>query len=276
MKYAMKFRSLLAANVSLNGPAALIFACGLADCRYIEYSATLDFLGKLDQNDVILDIGCGHSMLPSILESQASLVCLDFNSEALDWQKRKSAQKQHRSSLEGIQASGDKLPFKDKVFSAVISISAIEHFRDEGDVLAMKEIARILKTGGICVITVPLASHEVEKADWTDGIPSIYKLLLGQRLLAMILNWFHVDRDTSYFMRRYTFQTACEKLVASSGLQLESFLTFDGTAIAKFIHRTIVPQSVVTILEYLSAKTAKVSQQAEYNGGIIMELRKVE
>lgn len=274
-KYGQNYNGLLAANLRLNGLKALIYAFGLADCRYVEYGATLDFLTDVKRDDLVLDIGCGHSLLPSIMKKKASIVCLDLNSEALIWQRGKNSRDE--VGLETVRSRGDILPYKNNTFAAVISISAIEHFTGNGDILAMKEIARVLRPGGVCIITVPLSEHNREVTDWMDGIPGLYRRILGKRLLIKALNLFNIDRDTSYFARHYSFEIACQRLVESSGLERDSLETFGGgpvRALFRFIHRELIPQSTFMPLEYISAKTIKVVNSDEFLGGLIIKLRK--
>src|SRR5262245_48693756 len=47
------------------------------------------------------------------------------------------------------------LSYEDDSFDRVFSISAIEHIPGDGDSAAMGEIARVLKPGGLCCLTVP-------------------------------------------------------------------------------------------------------------------------
>jgi SAM-dependent methyltransferase len=52
-------------------------------------------------------------------------------------------------------ADATALPYEDGGFDAVYSASVLEHIRDDGDVTAAHEIARVLRPGGIAAITVP-------------------------------------------------------------------------------------------------------------------------
>jgi SAM-dependent methyltransferase len=55
------------------------------------------------------------------------------------------------------------LSFPDNYFDKIISISVIEHIKDEGDSNAVKEIWRTLKTGGLFSFTVPVTKNfEIE------------------------------------------------------------------------------------------------------------------
>jgi predicted SAM-dependent methyltransferase len=53
-----------------------------------------------------------------------------------------------------IQMDITRCAFKDSVFDVIACSHVLEHVRD--DMMAMKEILRILKKGGICIVQVPL------------------------------------------------------------------------------------------------------------------------
>ncbi len=63
----------------------------------------------------------------------------------------------------------EKFPFPDGHFDYAYSISAIEHFgyykdkweNEDGDIDAVKETARVLKKGGILLLTMPFAGKEM-------------------------------------------------------------------------------------------------------------------
>jgi SAM-dependent methyltransferase len=50
---------------------------------------------------------------------------------------------------------GRRLGYDDGSFDAVFSVSVLEHIPDDGDTLAIVELVRIVKPGGLVVVTVP-------------------------------------------------------------------------------------------------------------------------
>jgi ubiquinone/menaquinone biosynthesis C-methylase UbiE len=52
-----------------------------------------------------------------------------------------------------------KLSYESESFDVVCSISAIEHIPEDGDVKAVVEASRVLKLGGIFIITAPFSDH---------------------------------------------------------------------------------------------------------------------
>jgi len=115
---------------------------GVTSERLVEYRFVARNLSRL-RNATILDIGAAASGLSQSIR--------DFRN---DWQ------------VIGIDlaAGGDAVMdalstgFRNRVFDQIISVSTIEHLAIQdksGDIKAMKEIFRILKNGGITIITVP-------------------------------------------------------------------------------------------------------------------------
>jgi SAM-dependent methyltransferase len=63
-------------------------------------------------------------------------------------------------------ADATALPYPDGSFDAVYSASVLEHIRDDGDITAAREIARVLRPGGFAALTVPYArEHRDEYVD---------------------------------------------------------------------------------------------------------------
>ena len=71
---------------------------------------------------------------------------LDFSDEAVRWCKEKNL---------GHVQLGDicDMPFNDEEFDLVLATDIIEHV--DNDILALKEVKRILKPTGVAIITVP-------------------------------------------------------------------------------------------------------------------------
>lgn len=79
-----------------------------------------------------------------------------------------------------IDVVGDalNLPFSDKSFDTVISNQVLEHV--EKPWIMIKEISRVIKPGGICILTAPfLEPYHQDPGDFfrysTQGIQSLFK-----------------------------------------------------------------------------------------------------
>jgi len=85
-----------------------------------------------------------------------------------------------------------KIDFPDSSFDAVSCISAIEHIPNKGDIVAIKEIARVLKPKGRVFISVPYGQKYEE-----DKSPG------------------------GHFERRYDYEALNARLIQPSGLKLK-------------------------------------------------------
>lgn len=107
----------------------------------------------------VLDLGCGEGRhaLSAWLAESVTVVALDRGAADL----RTGAGRARAfadaappgASLVFVRADGLRLPFPDGAFDRVICSEVLEHVPDYGAMLA--EIERVLRPGGICVVSVP-------------------------------------------------------------------------------------------------------------------------
>lgn len=172
---------LLIHNLHINGLKALLYCYGLSASRYVEYSTVISFLSaEVTRGYIMLDLGCGHSAFPILCQNHLSeIVALDQNAIALKWQNRKATK--GKRGLHTVLADMRLLPFKNRSIDAVSSVSAIEHIPGDGDIDAASEIGRVLRTGGVCLISFPLSQsgRTVIKEKWTAGVPRVIHRLFG-------------------------------------------------------------------------------------------------
>lgn len=103
-------------------------------------------------NPRILDIGTADGLLLDLVcaETKPSLaVGLDLSWGLLKANTRKNPI---------VQADAEKLPFPDAYFDAAVATAIIEHVPHPATF--MEEIKRVLKPGGVCVITTPVPLFE--------------------------------------------------------------------------------------------------------------------
>lgn len=269
------FSKLLVHNIRLNGLYTILFCHGLSASRYIEYASALAFFSELDLSECILELGCGHSILPTFWEKLGfSVVVIDINRDALMWQRSKSKEIVGKP-LQAILADGEKLPFKDEALSAVCAISTIEHFTNDGDIRATYEARRVLKPDGLYVTSFPLSSYKesFSKTGWASGMPSWMKSLLESFILVM-LKKFKVDRSCSYFERMYGSKDVRGRIIMSSGCMLEDCLALRSGPATKFFYDKIIPTGVLTPLEYVVVRFLTTSRNIEGMDAVVLKLRK--
>lgn len=107
--------------------------------------AALQRFGKT-ANPLVLDMGCGTGGTLDRLREFARPVGLDLEPLALGLCRERG----HENL---VLASATQLPFEAATFDAAIALDVLEHIPD--DATAAGELARVLKPGGIAVVTVP-------------------------------------------------------------------------------------------------------------------------
>lgn len=111
----------------------------------------LDTLGKhmtsaQGQRPVILDIGCGTGMMLEDLQNMGAATGLDFSMVALEYCKNRGIDKLGRADVR-------YLPIKSNSVDLITALDLIEHIEDDHGL--MDEFYRVLKPGGIAVMSVP-------------------------------------------------------------------------------------------------------------------------
>lgn len=148
-----------------------LFSGALRYWRVLEFAYTLDRLPKRKKLK-ILDISS-----PKILSFYLArkyghqVTAIDIWDEEIEFWKeilgRIDSRRNMAARIELLIEDGTCLSLENESFDCVYSVSSIEHFDDSGDTKALREISRVLKKGGIAVITVPYDEngHEVFKGE---------------------------------------------------------------------------------------------------------------
>lgn len=108
----------------------------------------------------VLEVGCGEGRgIDWIIDRAASFTAVDKIETVID-----SLQKKYPA---GRFISGNIPPLtalKDNSYDRVISFQVIEHIQD--DVLFLKEIQRVLKPGGLAILTTPNRPQSLSRNPW--------------------------------------------------------------------------------------------------------------
>lgn len=115
--------------------------------------------GKVHGN--LLEVGCGEGrgvawLMPKV-EKFSAIDKIDAVVESL---KRKFPQANF------ISGNIPPLPYDDNTFDCVVSFQVIEHIAD--DHLYLKEISRVLKPGGLALITTPNRPMSLSRNPWHE------------------------------------------------------------------------------------------------------------
>lgn len=123
--------------------------------RFVEYPWVLGYLNLCPKDINVLDVGCSSSMLPIII------ACLGFDAYGIDvraYPIQAPFKFHHKNICENT--------FPERFFEVITAISTIEHIGiseyggDYTDFSAINEIHRLLKPGGILLMSVPFGKYE--------------------------------------------------------------------------------------------------------------------
>ena len=121
-------------------------------------------LGKINQGENILDIGCGAGvdtiLAAIIVGSKGSVVGVDIVPEMIA-RAESNLQMMGLDNVNFQQVSGEQLPFSGDTFDVVISNGVINLIPDKE--AAMSEIIRVLKPTGRLMVADQIAAGSVQK-----------------------------------------------------------------------------------------------------------------
>ncbi len=104
------------------------------------------FRPPVDRRPVLLDIGCGTGATLGGLAAFGDVTGVDFSLDALRFCRQ-------RGQRTLVRARGEVLPFAEGAADVITALDLLEHIPD--DAAAAKEFARVLRPGGLLIITVP-------------------------------------------------------------------------------------------------------------------------
>jgi ubiquinone/menaquinone biosynthesis C-methylase UbiE len=159
-------------------------------------TANYDRLGLRD-GDALLDLGCGfgrHAF--EAARRGANVVALDAGREEVEGVANMFAAMRHAGELVTydphtacVQGDALHLPFPDASFDRVIASEVLEHIPH--DVLAMGELARVLRPGGTIAVTVPRFGPELLNwalSDEYHNVPGGHVRIYRRRILEQRLS----------------------------------------------------------------------------------------
>jgi ubiquinone/menaquinone biosynthesis C-methylase UbiE len=197
-----------------------------------------DVRAHLPAGGTILDIGCGSALVADrIRDLDATYVGFDFGGHHIEYAAKKYADITDRR-LRTVFARGDgqKMPIADASVDVVVLSEVIEHLLQPE--LAVWEISRVLKPGGILLMTtnnaseVPLRSPLSHLFAWLEkAFGAEYPKLISLR--PWLWPW-RVDRDLLpegspdvYLPHTHHIMAETRAMFAAAGLDTFRWTTFE-------------------------------------------------
>lgn len=112
-------------------------------------------LGTRTDPPRLLDAGCGTGGMAAQLARRGAVTAMDYSPHALDFCRRRALPRLVRGSV-------NALPFGDACFDAVLSLDVLYHAAVLDDARAVRELARVLRPGGLLLLNLPAY-------DWLRG-----------------------------------------------------------------------------------------------------------
>ncbi len=159
-----------------------------------------------DLKGILLDIGCGQKPYVGLFRAQQHI--------GIDWPNSL-----HCQDVVDAFADAAHLPFADASFDMVLCTEVLEHLPEPH--LAVNEMARVLKSGGTLVLSVPFLFH-IHEQPWDYCRFTVYAL---RYLLEK--NHFEV---TTLISRGGTFTVGFDLLIRAWGAFLKLVLRRSGVS----------------------------------------------
>lgn len=146
----------------------------LATCERDEVRPLIE--KRIPRGTRVLESGCGLARYVRYLKDRGwRTVGLEYSADTV------AAVKSVWPDLDVVQGDVARSPFRDGAFDAVLSLGVVEHFV-EGPAQPLSEIRRVLKPGGVAIITVPClnAIRRLKRLLWWTEIAAAPRALAGR------------------------------------------------------------------------------------------------
>jgi|GEM_PF-1794344 2-polyprenyl-3-methyl-5-hydroxy-6-metoxy-1,4-benzoquinol methylase len=117
--------------------------------RQIKRSEVIKHMLKHSKAKLILDVGCAEGFATSFLSQLSAYVI------GIDIDESIKIAKDKVKDASFIYASITHLPFRYQAFEVVTCLEILEHLQNQAISEGIKEVNRVLKSGGILIISVP-------------------------------------------------------------------------------------------------------------------------
>jgi ubiquinone/menaquinone biosynthesis C-methylase UbiE len=208
--------------------------------RHWEYPWAIEH-SNLSRKMSVLDVGCGTSLFPMYLANRGhSVTAIDPNSVQMTMVSPFLA-RLVPARLDYQIGNAIDLDFADSVFDRVYCISVLEHLEEEIrggrrvnhhlknlDVIAIREMLRVLKPGGLLAITLdwsenPHNLRSYRLHDITNRLLKPFQSLLVSRMIPTVVWSLYSRRVRKLYESRYPFYTDEQLRLYPDALDVSAF-----------------------------------------------------
>jgi ubiquinone/menaquinone biosynthesis C-methylase UbiE len=192
-----------------------------------------------------LDLGCGHRLLPEWMPDadRQSQTIVGQAGEVFGVDRDFQSLAQHDTIQRKVCGELHQLPFQDKSFDLVTANMVVEHL--ETPDTALREIARILKPGGLFLFHTPNAvgySSLVTRLFPGRVLPHLSRFLLGRKV-----------EDVYPTFYRLNTRAAISTAAAGHGLAILDYLPLESSAQSVILGPGVIPELLLIKLLRLRA-----------------------
>lgn len=180
------------------------------------------------KSGVLLDLGSPNLLSCLLAASRADVVV----SADLWPREARLVRRMAEGQAGGLRATiedGRQLSYGDDTFDSAVTVSVLEHIPDDGDSVAMCELARVVRSGGLIVGTVPFDSSYRETYVEHD----VYSR--------------EAQGETIFYQRHYDLDALRDRLVESSSLRLLDLEIWGERLRLEDVLGSSVPVNVLTL-----------------------------
>lgn len=202
--------------------------------RHIEYPLCFNKL-KVDKGMKVLDVGSGNSIYPVYMAHKGGVVYATDLDDFVFKIKHRLKNRWLRQLIDSGQLKIEvqdsrKFSYPDNFFDRVCAVSTLEHIPGNGDIIAIKEISRVLKKGGRAFISLeasalPKEFYVKHKFYYGHAYLSEYLDSSQRREHGFAGDYEEFIKNKKLyslgFIRYYNNKAILERIINPSGLVLE-------------------------------------------------------
>jgi ubiquinone/menaquinone biosynthesis C-methylase UbiE len=149
----------------------------------------------------VLEAGCGLGRYNFYLSNLGiDTIGLDFSDKTIDylndWKKNN-----RYNNVRFVKGDIKSLPFENESLSGYLSFGVIEHFQ-EGPEKALSEAFRVLRPGGVAIITTPNRSWNIIRSKVYSSIKNLIKILIGKKKAKVFYQYEYTPCQLKGFVQK--------------------------------------------------------------------------